>query len=1287
MDKQPSSIPSELWPPSVDASSLGAHELGSQTMAGDSSAVGKKRVRASPHAEGTLLNGRYQVRRVLGEGGMGVVYLAADQMLGGKEVALKCIGAKVLEPKQLALFKAEFRTMTELRHPHLASVHDFGSLQNSEDYFYTMDFVAGEDVYRATTAGDQRRTIDLVVETARALAYVHSRRIIHFDIKPSNVMLDGDGRVKVLDFGVAGTKPSGGMAYLRGTPQYMAPELALPDSPVDHRVDFYSLGIMLYQLLLRRLPFESKSLSDLIVMHHSAELPFDDQARDAIPEWLRHVILRLCEKNPADRYRSASALIEDIAKGSGGTYAIDTEETRESYVFSSRFVGRSEDLDRVMQVVMERTGAQGDALPMLLVAGPSGMGKSRLMREVRHRAQLSRIFFVEASCYEGMLAEHGPLSQLLGHAVRVAQAIGRDDLLERFAADIVRVNPELRELLGADPSTTLGDLQADRFRLLDQLSSFLIAASASASFVFYVNDLQWAQNATIDLFLQLTKRIRAEEKSGGRVRIALLGSYRSDEVKGRPIEALLEQAMKERAVEVLQLQPLAPGDVTRVLQSMLGVDDLPNGFAERVTEETGGNPFFVEEIMRSLVERGKVFLERGQWRTQGADAALEIPDAMMNLLERRAETIDAESRELLRLLAICNRPVSVSLLGALTGSKESALLTRLAALTQRQMAVRIGARDPVYRIRHDRLREGLSGGLSQEERRALHLKIAEALVAQGAAETVEVAHHYWHANQPDKAREYALLAADRAERNLEWDVMMEQLGRALEVWPRESDPEPRRRVIERAADAARMSFRYEASIRWLEGLLQENLDPDARARAERRLAHSLADSGRLEEALPHYWRGLACFGVRPAESKPAFAWALAKALCVFLVHRWLPWAVRKAKDPRSEARMQEQSELWSRLMWVYWFTRPARTVLPMLNSINIGERARPSANLAWSYCLMSALSTTLTRYRDGERYADLARDTAVAAGSPLMEDIVRLALVQHRVSTGQLAQAAAVGLEVGEKLAKAGRLFEGAMVSSVTSLALELLGDLAGAVRIIDTALHGLDSGGREASGGQRFLHLNLAMNHSRLGNFALAEERLASAEAHLAADPSDKVAAAMKQMTIGELRKLQGRSEEALAAFESAARLREENRIPQDFLLVIYSHIAGLLLDHFSAGDVAQTRERLETIASYVRKAMKAAQKHVIWEAPARVCAARLLWHRGQKDKARTQFREAQKVAERMGAKRQLAAAYFEAGRCALADGEKDAGRAAIERAIELYRSSGERIMRERAQRLLTPG
>src|SRR5262249_8166979 len=342
-----------------------------------------------------------------------------------RPVALKMIRAEVIDASALGMFKAEFKTMASLKHPNVAEVYDFEPVHGDDGgQIITMEFIEGCDISRAAagTALDER--LGMLVQVCRALSYLHSRHVIHFDLKPANVYVSNDGVVKVLDFGIAGLAPLVA-GKIMGTPHYMAPEVLLHAAEIDHRADLYALGVLTYHLLFGRVPYDGRRVSEIVLQQMSGPPAFDGW----VPGWLVTLVRRLLAREPAERFRSANEVIAAINDAGLTTYELETRETKESYILSSRFVGRHDQRERFAAVVAARTaGVAEDAsfggATVLVVGGPSGMGKSRLLREVRQQLQLGRVLFIEADCFERGASEYAPVIDALRQLLPYVHATG-----------------------------------------------------------------------------------------------------------------------------------------------------------------------------------------------------------------------------------------------------------------------------------------------------------------------------------------------------------------------------------------------------------------------------------------------------------------------------------------------------------------------------------------------------------------------------------------------------------------------------------------------------------------------------------------------------------------------------------------------------------------------------------------------------------------------------------------------------------------------------------------------
>jgi len=263
--------------------------------------------------------GEYEILAEVGRGAMGIVYRARHRFLK-REVAIKVMLAGMYaSKKQVARFYREAQAAAKLRHPNIVPIYDIGKRHGR--HFFTMDYVEGRSLSSMGHAGDItiRGALRFVIELAEALAYAHSQKVIHRDVKPSNIIVDMDGKPHIMDFGLAKQLDSGtkftqtGSAI--GTPAYMSPEQAAGESHrLDHRSDVYSLGAVLYELVTGRPPFEGDNMMKIImqVLNHDPALP--RALNPKVHRDIQTIILKAMEKNPERRYQTMQEFADDLRR-------------------------------------------------------------------------------------------------------------------------------------------------------------------------------------------------------------------------------------------------------------------------------------------------------------------------------------------------------------------------------------------------------------------------------------------------------------------------------------------------------------------------------------------------------------------------------------------------------------------------------------------------------------------------------------------------------------------------------------------------------------------------------------------------------------------------------------------------------------------------------------------------------------------------------------------------------------------------------------------------------------
>ena len=274
---------------------------------------------------GAVLSSRYRLDSKLGSGGMSTVYLARDETLE-RSVAVKVLHAAISDqPDQIERFRREARAVAQLSHPNIVAVIDAG--EDAGHPYIVFEFVDGETL-KDRIDRMERLPVDeaaaYAIEIGRGLAAAHARRLVHRDVKPQNVLIDREGRGKVTDFGIALSLESDGLTKtgrVLGTTDYVSPEQAM-GKDVDARSDIYSLGVLLYEMLTGRVPFEAETLVGVAMKHVNQPMPDVQVSRPEVSSALAAVIERSTQKDPKDRYPDMAAMLRELES------ALDVEVSR-----------------------------------------------------------------------------------------------------------------------------------------------------------------------------------------------------------------------------------------------------------------------------------------------------------------------------------------------------------------------------------------------------------------------------------------------------------------------------------------------------------------------------------------------------------------------------------------------------------------------------------------------------------------------------------------------------------------------------------------------------------------------------------------------------------------------------------------------------------------------------------------------------------------------------------------------------------------------------------------------
>lgn len=679
-----------------------------------------------------LLGNRYRLYDRLGAGGMGAVYRAEDR-LTGETVAVKRLLVAPLTghaaPALRLSLAHEFQTLAGLRHPQIVAVQDYGFDRTGQPYF-TMELLPRAIPFiQASPYQTLAAKLDLILQLLAALVYIHRRRLVHRDLKPGNVLVVGH-TVKVLDFGLSVAAEE--TDHSAGTLAYMAPEV-LQGAPATPLSDLYAVGVLAYELLAGWHPF-ANTTSDLraAILHQAPDFAFVE-----VEPAVAAVVERLLAKAPAARYPDAMTALSALAAAGGHPLPPETAAVRESFLATAPLVGREQAVDTLTRAL--HTARQGHGSTWL-IGGESGIGKSRLLREVRIRALV-----------EGFLVLSGQINPEYSEPYALWRASIRHLLLlaaptDLEAAIVQPLVPDLASLLQRPiaPAPVV-DAQTAQTRLESTMATLLRRGAGQQPLVLLLEDLHWADENSLGVLRWLSGLAPT-------VPLLLLATYRDDEAPTLP----------ERipGVNVLSLPRLAPTQIATLSEAMLGDSGRRPELVTFLQQETEGNTFFMVEAIRLLAEEAGRLAQLGQ---------MTLPrqifgGGIQQVVERRLQRVPASDFPLLQLAAVAGRQLDLRLLHHLAPQFD------IEQWLTNGVNAAVFSRDDValsWQFSHDKIRTGLLLHVEAGQRQAQHQQIGEALeqlyAQQLEPQYAALAHHFGQAQLPHKERQYLRLAAVNAQ--------------------------------------------------------------------------------------------------------------------------------------------------------------------------------------------------------------------------------------------------------------------------------------------------------------------------------------------------------------------------------------------------------------------------------------------------------------------------------------------------------------------------------------------
>lgn len=425
--------------------------------------------------------------------------------------------------------------------------------------------------------------------------------------------------------------------------------------------------------------------------------------------------------------------------------------------------------------------AQADGHALVLISGEPGVGKTRLTSELARDAHDEGAWVLCGRCDDSIAAPYAPWIEVLRHAVVHAS----DELLaahvDRHAGELGRLLPEVGRRVPDLPEPRGLDPETERLALFDAVVDLLDAIAATAPVVLVLDDAHWADAASLALLRHVIRRLPRE------ARLLIVVTYRDTDVdRSHPLSVVVGDLRREPRVERIALHGIDEAGMRALLTAAGGADLNEQGiaFAHTLVAETEGNPFFVGEILRHLLETGVLVQVEGEWKAAVPIEEAGIPEGIRDVVGRRLSRLSTEANEVLRVAAVIGREFSVELLGTVAGRGDDDVLRDVESAMAASLVNEVPRTPGLMIFSHALVQSTLLDELSTTRRVRLHAAIGAALEARGDASAAQLAHHFTEAaatGVADQAVRYALAAAADAQERLAFDEVVHFYDLALEA--------------------------------------------------------------------------------------------------------------------------------------------------------------------------------------------------------------------------------------------------------------------------------------------------------------------------------------------------------------------------------------------------------------------------------------------------------------------------------------------------------------------------
>ncbi len=872
--------------------------------------------------------------------------------------------------------------------PKILDVGEFGDCA-----YLIEEFIDGVSLQTKIDQGPMKpdEIIQLAIELTLSLQPVHRAGYVHRDIKPKNILIDLQGRSHLIDFGLAiqalSARPENEVS---GTLTYSSPEQnGSLDRPVDSRSDLYSLGITLYECVAGKPPFSSKDPGQLI-LHHAKTAP-PDLTTD--PK-LSKIISKLILKDPDDRYFSTEELLKDLFPLSKSNCDVSLAAVH-SAVSDQIFIGREFHLKTLKDLWSQAENGLGS---VVLVEGASGMGKTKLVRElIKPLVNNDKVLILTGKCTQtGALIPFASLREAFDDFLSNPKNLNRENIQKLISAMgpnrslLENFFPLLKDLAMESRSVNSLPTAMALEQFYSVLTEFLLALESTfESVLIFIDDVQWMDEATTVLLKYLSEKLVS-------VRILFVASIRN-EFENEAARKKFIEAVRPALAAQIELRSFNEGDATQLISKSLGNKSIDYPLVKHIMVRSEGVPFAILQFLKMMLNGGALRPHRGVWQVNiDSLQSLNLPKNLFELVLKRLENVSKGAQEFLQVASLWGARFSTDII--FQSIPETRARPKLGqALVQEALSFGlIEARDEnSYSFVHDRVQEALQSSVAPAELPVLHQRIADAIRALGLDQEFlyERVEHLRRGQYETNQNEFMLAATAAGSRALH-DYAV-QKGYEYFTWAHQSaiilETSISTESLREYAACAALVGRFEEARSLFSSFLERESDPLLRALAHYELGRIAVFRREIAKAWHHTVRGLSELGFWNEKRRAINLLHLIKMTVLGALSDFFQLKVLREKDPvkvnylKMAARLTEVGGVAA-----YFLNDPWKFTAILFSSIYWSARLPACGELAFAQMAFATGVSVLGLKKLAFKYMAKANVVAAEIADPFLATRLKL---------------------------------------------------------------------------------------------------------------------------------------------------------------------------------------------------------------------------------------------------------------------------------------------------------